>query len=292
MKQQLSVLKKEFDLLKVGKESLISLIDDSELPESVYNSNAIENSTLSLKETETILLEMKISRNVSPREIFEAKNLARTMAYIRNKMKETDLNKELILLLHQMLLGTIRDDIAGRFRKSGEYVRVATHIAPAPEKVENLIEEILLTYHSDFTSYFLDKIARFHLAFESIHPFNDGNGRIGRVIVNFQLSKVGFPFIILRDKGKEVYYQAFQEYESQQSNKTMVKLIYLALLESLHKRITYLKGESIIPLSEYVKDQSKSASALFNAAKRQHIPAFREKGVWKIGRESYSGKPL
>jgi hypothetical protein len=54
-------------------------------------------------------------------------------------------------------------------------------------------------------------------------------------------------------------------------------------MESLHKRIAYLKGESIIKLSEYVKQQNKSASAILNAARRQNIPAFREKGVWKIG---------
>ena len=173
MKNNLSEAKKEYDRLKVGKESLLLMIDEAELPESVYNSNAIENSTLTLVETEKILLDLKLSRNISMREIFEARNLAKTMSYIRNKVKETDLTKELILLLHEMLLGNIRDDIAGRFRKPGEYVRVATHIAPPPEQVENLIEEILLTYQSDLTSFFLDKITKFHLDFESIHPFND-----------------------------------------------------------------------------------------------------------------------
>jgi len=61
------------------------------------------------------------------------------------------------------------------------------------------------------------------------------------------------------------------------------KVISLALIESLHKRITYLKGEKIITLSDYAKKSKKTAPALFNAAKRQNIPAFREKGVWKIG---------
>ena len=56
----------------------------------------------------------------------------------------------------------------------------------------------------------------------------------------------------------------------------------LSLTESFNKRITYLKGEKIITLSEYVKQNSKSGPALANAARRQNIPAFREKGVWKI----------
>ena len=137
----------------------------------MYNSNAIENSTLTLEETERILLDQILSRNVSVREVFEAKNLARVTEYKRTKAKDSELSKDLILLLHQMLIGGINDAIAGRFREQGEYVRVGTHIAPAPEHVERMIDEILVEYSSDLGSYFLDKIARFHLDFETIHPF-------------------------------------------------------------------------------------------------------------------------
>ena len=63
----------------------------------------------------------------------------------------------------------------------------------------------------------------------------------------------------------------------------MEKMMALGLMESLHKRITYLKGDTIITLADYVKKHKKSAPALANAARRQNIPAFREKGVWKIG---------
>jgi hypothetical protein len=67
-------------------------------------------------------------------------------------------------------------------------------------------------------------------------------------------------------------------------------VVYLGLMESLHKRITYLKGDKVIRLSEYTKSHAKSASAITNAARRQNIPAFREKGVWKIS-ESFEYKP-
>lgn len=282
-KNELQALKREFDNLRKGKDSLLIMIDEAEIAESVYNSNAIENSTLTLKETEKILLEMEVSRDVSLREVFEAKNLARVISYIRDKSQETEINKETILLLHQMLIGGIDDKIAGRFRKKGEYVRVGTHIAPAPEQVEKMIESILLEYSSDLATYFLDKIAKFHLDFEIIHPFNDGNGRIGRVLINFQLLKLGFPVIIVRNKEKSQYYKAFSDYKYDKNSKTMEKLISLALLETLHKRITYLRGEKIITLSDYIKKHKKSAPALLNAARRQNIPAFREKGVWMIG---------
>lgn len=283
IKNRIQSLKKEFDTLKKGKEALLSLIDEAEIPESVYNSNAIENSTLTLKETEKILLDMEVSRNVNVREIFEAKNLARVINYIKDKVANKELDKELILLLHKMLISNIDDSISGRFRKKGEYVRVGTYIAPAPEHVELMIDSTISGYANDTESYFLEKISKFHLDFENVHPFCDGNGRIGRVLIGYQLLLFGLFPIIIRDKEKDEYYKAFADYREKKNTKTMEKVISLALIESLHKRITYLKSEKIITLSDYAKKSEKTAPALFNAAKRQNIPAFREKGVWKIG---------
>ena len=283
IKKRIQALKEEYDALRPGKESLLSMIDEVEIPENVYNSNAIENSTLTLEETEKILLEQTLSRNVSLREVFEAKNLARVIEYTRKKVKESELGKDLIVMFHQMLIGGIDDAIAGRFRRKGEYVRVGAHIAPAPEHVERMIETALLEYSSDLGTYFLDRIARFHLDFETIHPFCDGNGRIGRVIINFQLLQHGLPRIIIRNKEKDVYYQAFSDYREKKTTKTMEGILSLALVEPLHKRLSYLRGEKIIRLSEYIRQNGLSAPAVTNAARRQTIPAFREKGVWKIG---------
>lgn len=289
-KKRIQELKAEYDSLRKGKESLLVMVDEAEIPEAVYNSNAIENSTLTFKETEKILLDMKISRDVSVREVFEAKNLARVVGYIRTKSQESEIDKEIILLLHQMLIGGINDQIAGRFRVKGEYVRVGAHIAPAPEQVDRLIDSTLLEYTSNLDAYFMDKIGKFHLEFETIHPFNDGNGRIGRVIINYQLQRLGFPSVIVRDREKKEYYRGFGDYRDSPSTalrtgkntKTMEKILALGLMESLHKRTAYLKGETIIRLSDYTKKHSLSGPAFSNAARRQKIPAFREKGVWKI----------
>lgn len=287
-REKIDVLKKEYDTLKKNKESLLDMVVEAEMPESVYNSNAIENSTLSISETEKILMEMEVSRKISVREAFEAKNLARVIGYIKEKVNVHAIDKEMILLLHRMLIGNIDDGIAGRFRAQYEYVRVGTHIAPAPEQIDMMMNVALLEYSGEQSQYFLDRIARFHLEFEYVHPFCDGNGRIGRVLINYQLIQMGFPPIIIRDKEKHLYYKAFQEYQNSGKKKTnaMEKILALALVESLHKRVAYLSGSNIVTLSQYAKAHTESSQTLLNKAKRQTIPAFREKGVWKIAENS------
>jgi Fic family protein len=282
-RNRISRLKKEFEQLRIARESLLTLLEETELPELVYNSNAIENSTLTLKETEQILLEEEVGRKVSVRELFEAKNLARVTQYLKDN-PSLELNTENILLLHRMLIGGIDDGIAGRFRKKGEYVRVGTYIAPAPAHIEQLLDSLLIEYKSADNIYFIDRIAHFHLEFERIHPFNDGNGRIGRVLLNLQLKQLGYPPIIIRDKGKaDYYYPAFIEYQELKHTGRLENLVMLAIMESLNKRLTYLRGQEIIKLADYAKSNKESINSLINAARRQTIPAFREKGTWKIG---------
>lgn len=284
-KHKIYELKKEYDVLKKNKQTLLDMVFEAELPESVYNSNAIENSTLTIKETEKILMEMEVSRDVSVREVFEAKNLSRVFGYLKNKTSAKEIDKEFILLLHRMLISNIDDGIAGRFRKEQELVRIGTYIAPAAKHIESMMATLLLEYSSNNKDYFLDKISKFHLEFESIHPFCDGNGRIGRVLINFQLMQLGLPPIIIRDKEKKKYYSSFGEYRASNKNKISImgKVITLALLESFHKRLAYLKGKQIITLASYAQESKESLKILLNKAKRQTISAFREKGVWKIG---------
>lgn len=283
LKRKIEERKKEFDTLRPGKEDLLRIIAEAEIAEGVYNSNAIENSTLTLKETEKILLAMEVERNLDLREVFEAKNLARVEEYVRSKASTEEISEDTILTLHAMLLTNIADNIAGRFRQAGEYVRVGTHIAPAPEHIPILLVDILAQLHSDFSTYVTDSIARFHLRFEHTHPFNDGNGRVGRLLINYQLQRLGFPPVIIRFKDRQQYYSAFREYDAEEKTKTMEQMIGLAVSESLSKRNAYLRGDRIIRLTEYAREIGESSSSLLNKAKRQTIEAFREKGIWKIG---------
>jgi Fic family protein len=281
-RSKIQLLKRDYDVLKTGKDSLLQMIDEAEIPETVYNSNAIENSTLSLAETEQILLEMEVSRKVTLREVFEAKNLARVYTYLKS-VKPEDIDNKTILLLHQMLMLNIDDKIAGRYRAPSEFVRIGTYIAPPPEHVEKLLDEAMHEFLNSPEVYFLERISLFHLKFENTHPFCDGNGRIGRVLVNYQLKQEGFPGIIIRDKEKFPYYNAFGKFRDFGNAKDMERIFALNLIEALHKRLAYLKNMKIIPLVEHAKLINKPAPVLLNWAKRQTLAAFREKGVWKIG---------
>lgn len=280
-------LKKRYDLLKKSKRSLLEKIDEVELAEQVYNSNAIENSTLTLAETEKILLEQSVLRDISVRELYEAKNLSNVVSYLSSR-KEKMVDLELVLLLHQFLIGGIDDHIAGRLRKESEFVRIADHIAPAPEQVKSLLNEALRDYNQNVERKFIEKIAMFHLEFERIHPFCDGNGRMGRVLINQQLANLGLPPVIIRSKSKyDDYYPVFSKYQHSKKPEDaakMIGLLELSILEALHKRLAYLESREIIKVADYAKDNGYSTQGALAKAKRQTIPAFREKGVWKIGK--------
>lgn len=266
-----------------GKESLLKIISETEIPEQVYNSNAIENSTLSLEETEKILLQIDLDRAISERELFEAKNLARVVSYIEKKAKEQELNLDMILFLHKMLLSNINDEVAGRFRKDNEYVRVGSHIAPKPQEILPRLDKMLTEYNATSHENIIKRISKLHLVFEHTHPFCDGNGRIGRVIINYLLIRDGFVPINIKFIDRARYYDAFKTFDANGDTSIMEEIMSKALTNSYHKRLAYLDGKEIINLVEYAKRNKISHSNLINKANRQTIEAFLEKGVWKIG---------
>jgi Fic family protein len=266
-----------------GKESLLQMIAQAEVSEQVYNSNAIENSTLTLEETDKILLELQLKRYVSERELFETKNLASVVKYIEKRSVESDLHFGIIVSLHKMLLTNIRDDIAGRFRIPGEWVRVGSHIAPNPIEIENRLEILLTAYKANTSDSIITKIAKFHLGFEYIHPFVDGNGRIGRVLNNYLLMRDGYVPINIQFGDRSEYYSAFNEFHNKKSIKKMEEMVGRSLTNSYHKRLAYLENKSILPLREYARQTKSTHSNVLNKAKRQTIEAFTEHGEWWIG---------
>lgn len=281
--KKIKSLRKRFYYAAQDKEALLEMIAEAEVAEQVYNSNAIENSTLSLEETEKILLQIDLDRYISERELFEAKNLARVVSYITRKAQKESLNYEIMLSLHKMLLSNIKDDIAGRIRNENEWVRVGYHIAVDPKYVKEKLTEMFLEYKTNVDKHIIERVARFHLMFEHIHPFVDGNGRIGRVLNNYLLIREGYVPINIKFIDRKLYYEAFREYDLEGKTKIMEDIVGKALTNSYHKRLSYLESKKIILLSEYAKQCKLSHSNLLNKAKRQTIEAFLEKGKWKIG---------
>jgi len=287
---KINTLRERYYKASIGKEALIKLISEAEIADHVYNSNAIENSTLSLEETEKILLQIDLDRYISERELFEAKNLARVVSYIDKGSKEQELGPEVILSLHKMLLSNIRDEIAGRFRMGDERVRVSSHIAPPAQEIDGSFQKMFSEYNATSHENIIKRIARLHLAFEYLHPFMDGNGRIGRVINNYLLIREGFVPINIKFIDRMKYYNAFKEFDEKGATKIMEEIVAKALTNSYHKRLAYLEGKKIVALVDYAKKNKISHSNLINKASRQTIEAFLEKGVWKIGEDFISGQ--
>lgn len=284
--KKIQELRERYHRALPGKESLLKLIAEAEVSDQVYNSNAIENSTLSLEETDKILSQIAIERYISEREIFETRNLARVVTYIENKAKESELDFAIILALHKMLISNIRDEIAGRFRNKDEWVRVGDHIAPNPLEVTERLQQVLTTYNAHTAESVVKRMAQFHLGFESVHPFVDGNGRIGRVLNNYLLLRDGYVAINIKFIDRPLYYDAFREFQTKGQTKLMETIVAKALTNSYHKRLAYLENKVIMNLSDYAKRYKLSHANLINKAKRQTIEAFMERGVWKIGVEN------
>jgi Fic family protein len=284
-KDKISKLAKQYQKLAIKNAEAIHDIAITEIPEMVYNSNAIENSTLTLEDTEDIILRDMIKRDHDVREIYEAKNLAGITEYLLKNTNEK-LSIDLILSLHKMLLSDIRNEIAGRFRMGKEWVRVGAHFGANPEFVSGLMSELVNRYNSDDDPYFLDKIAYFHAEFETIHPFGDGNGRMGRVLINQQLQALGLPPIIIQSKTKfSDYYPLFNKYVATTKYDDFTDLFAGLLIESLHRRITLLSSPKIIPLTEWAKNNNVAGNIASNKALRQTIPAFRLRDRWMIASE-------
>lgn len=283
IRQKILYLADEYKYLAQVNQTAVREIALAEVPEMVYNSNAIENSTLTLKETEDILLRDKMLRDHEIREVYEAKNLAKiTIELLKNPHER--LTTGLILSLHKLLLTGINDDIAGRYRSGKEWVRIGTHFGANPTFVPSLISELLEQYSQKSDEFFLDKIAYFHAEFETIHPFNDGNGRIGRVLINQQLASLGLPPITIQNKSKRTdYYPLFDEYRRVNKHDGFTAIFAYLLMESFHKRITLLTSPKIIRLSEWAKQNNVAGNIATNKAARQTLPAFRMSGVWRIG---------
>ena len=284
-KSRIEIFHEEYLSLASENEEALLEIALSEIPESVYNSNAIEKSTLTLEDTEDILIRNEIRKDNVVKEIYEAKNLAEIMErLIKNTGKDFDVtDPEEIKRLHEILFTRIDTTGAGRFRGGKEWVRVGAHLGANPAYTNELVFELVEKFNNDKESYFLDKIAGFHAEFEMIHPFMNGNGRIGRAVVNGQLMRLGYPPIIIPNKSKQKeYLSLFDDYRKTGKSDGLSQLFALLLMESMHKRIAIITSKKVIFVGEWAKECGLNIRSALNMAKKQRIPAFRLRGKWMI----------
>jgi Fic family protein len=284
-KSRIAVLSAQYLALARSLPEAVREIALAEVPEIVYNSNAIENSTLTLRDTEDILFRNSIKKDHDIREIYEAINLAKITTTLLDNSNQP-ISVKSILKLHQLLLTGISDNWAGRFRTGKEWVRVGAHVGANPDFVERLVTELVIEYDSKRNDYFLENIAWFHAEFETIHPFNDGNGRLGRVIINQQLMALGLPPITIQNKNKHTsYYPSFDLYRIDGKCDQFVEMFASLLVESLHKRITLMTSPKIITVSAWAKANNLAGNVANNRAIRGTIPAFRMREKWMIASE-------
>lgn len=172
-----------------------------------YNTNAIEGSTITLEEAR-IILEDKVAPNKSIREIWETESHA---AVFLEMLRTTGiLSAELLLKWHKDIFKETKPDIAGRFR---DYlVRVGPFVAPDWRKIPDLMKQ-LIEFVNESRINPVELAARAHYMFEKTHPFGDGNGRIGRLLMNYILWNNGYPMLIIEYKRRKAYYRALEKTE-------------------------------------------------------------------------------
>ena len=173
-----------------------------------YNTNAIEGSTITLEEAREIIHD-KISPNKPTRDIREIEN--HNKVFLQMLKKNEKVTKGLFLMWHKNVFGDTKPDIAGKFR---DYlVRVGSHLAPDWQDVGNLMKNLVEFICKNKKMNPVELAGRTHYQFEKIHPFGDGNGRIGRLLMNFILWHNGYPVLIIEYKKRKSYYKALQKDE-------------------------------------------------------------------------------
>lgn len=195
-----------------------------------YNSNTIEGSTLSENETRAIIFQNKTFPSKSMIEHLEAKNHQTALEYLFSYLTSKDsINEKLILKLHEMLMNGIHSD-AGFYRRHA--VRIVGANVPTANyvKVPYLMEELAKDMNKK-SKEIIGHVATIHSKFEQIHPFGDGNGRVGRLIMNAMLLKQNIAPAVIKQKGKQKYYSCLNKAQLREDIEPLKDFILDSILE-------------------------------------------------------------
>ena len=200
-----------------------------------YNSNAIEGNTLSLSETALVLQGVPIPSKPM-KDHLEAIGHADAYRYVEGLAKsKPPITEELIKDVHSFVL-LDKPMERGHFRTCDVVIVGAGHVPPSSDLVPALLRDLLADYSAS-SLHPIELAAMFHLDFESIHPFIDGNGRTGRLIMNLMLMKENYPPIIIAVANKARYIDCFRSYHADHSPRRMIRLVAECAVQELKSRL-------------------------------------------------------
>lgn len=228
--------KKELDTKRPLTEGEVARLTEEFIVEYTYNSNAIEGNTLTLRETDMVLRGLTIDKKPL-KDHLEAVGHKEAFEFVSELVKDNiQMSERIIKQIHYLVLADKKDD-RGVYRRVPVRIMGAQNEPVQPYLIQPKMEQLMFDF-AESTEHVVTKLARFHIEFESIHPFIDGNGRTGRLLVNLELMKAGFPPIDIKFTDRILYYNAFDEYHVNHNLSAMEKLFARYVNERLNM---YLK---------------------------------------------------
>lgn len=214
--------KTELDTKRPLTEGEVQRLYDDFMVEYTYNSNAIEGNTLTLRETEMVLRGLTVDRKPL-KDHLEVVGHKDAFYFVVDLVKEkAEITESVIKQIHSLVLADKPMD-KGVYRKIPVRIMGAYHEPVQPYLIEPKMYELLQDYKKDKRNI-AEKLAEFHIRFEGIHPFIDGNGRTGRLLINLELMKAGYPPIDIKFTDRKRYYDAFDAYYVKKDLSAMTKL--------------------------------------------------------------------
>ena len=219
----------------------------------IYNSNAIEGSTLTLKETDIILQYGVTVKGKSLKEHEEVKGQEYALNFLKEVIKTNEsLSLRLIREFHALVLN---DDIEnrGKFKKSNNEILGAGFEKTPYYLVEEKLTELIEKFNSSENNDLIMKVACFHADFEKIHPFIDGNGRTGRLLLNLELMKNGYPITVIRNEDIDEYYTALETAQVESNYNLLADFIEKSVENTFWMYYKYFDEDTKMKFEEYLK---------------------------------------
>ena len=219
----------------------VERLRDEFLIEFTYNSNAIEGNTLTLQETAMVLDGVTIDQKPL-KEHLEVIGHRDAFKYVESLVSEKqEFSEYVIKSIHSLVLMDRAED-RGVYRRIPVRIMGAFHEPPQPYMVEPMMDNLMVTHaHRKAFMHLVEAVALFHLDFEGIHPFIDGNGRTGRLLINLELMQNGYPAIDVKFTDRRKYYQAFDEYYRNQNELPMIEMVAGYVNERLEQYLRVLQ---------------------------------------------------